>query len=132
MNIVITLNTKHLLLIALGVASIALWTASSNKAVSAAKFGTTMRVQKLELADPNGSVRSEMTASEEGFKMFCYDGKGKTVFTISTRDLQDGKSSVSMNLLSKESSVVLTTINGGAVEIVAADGQKGILKPANK
>lgn len=130
MNIVITINTKHLLVAALGIASIALITTGSNRAVSGAKFGTTLRAQKLELADPNGKIRSEMTASEDGFKMFCYDGNGKTAFTITTRDQVDGKNTVSMNLLSKESSVVLTTINGGAVEIVAADGQKSILKPA--
>ncbi len=130
MNITITINSKHLLIAAIGLASIAILTAGSHRAISGAKVGTTLRAQKLELVDPNGVTRSELTASEDGFRMFCYDGKGKTAFTITTRDQSDGKNIVSMNLLSKESSVVLTTIGGGAVEIVAADGQKSILKPA--
>ncbi len=132
MNITITINAKHLLIAAIGLASVAILTTGSNRAVSGAKVGTTLRAQKLELVDPNGATRSELSASDDGFRMFCYDGKGKTAFTITARDLSDGKSTVSMNLLSKESSVVLTTIDGGAVEIVSANGQKSVLKPASK
>ena len=131
MNIVITLNTKHIAAAAavIGIVGLA---ACSQKAVSSAKFGTTLKAQKIELTDPNGNIRSEMTAAEDGFKMFCYDAKGKTVFTIVNRDQPDGKSTVSMNLLSKESNVVLTTINGGVVEIVSANGQKATIKPEAK
>ena len=132
MNITITINTKQLVVAAISIASVALLVMGSHRAISGAKVGTTLRAQKLELVDPNGLVRSELTASDDGFRMFCYDGKGKTAFTITTRDQTDGKSTVSMNLLSKESSVVVTTMNGGAVEIVSANGEKSIVKPASK